>query len=131
MAKTCEKEGCNNPQFGGGFCKWHQSLRTDKKPKGLKRTELKRSTKKIKHFSDRELKRLAKYRPIRDKFLKENPICMIDGCNKPSTNHHSRGRVGYLLFEVKYFRNLCWPHHKYYEEHPEEAKALGISMDRL
>lgn len=30
--KTCNKEGCDNPQFGGGYCKWHQSLRDDKKP---------------------------------------------------------------------------------------------------
>lgn len=33
--KTCNKEDCNNPRFGGGYCSWHQSLRTDKKPKGL------------------------------------------------------------------------------------------------
>lgn len=30
--KTCNKEGCTNPQFGGGYCKYHQGLRDDKKP---------------------------------------------------------------------------------------------------
>ena len=29
--KTCSKDGCDNPQFGGQFCKHHQYLRTDKK----------------------------------------------------------------------------------------------------
>ena len=39
-SKPCTVEGCNNPRFAKGFCKNHQSLRTDKKPKGLKkRTE--------------------------------------------------------------------------------------------
>lgn len=31
--KTCKTENCFNPVFGGGFCKWHQSKRTDKKPR--------------------------------------------------------------------------------------------------
>ena len=25
--KTCQAEGCNSPQFGGGFCKYHQFRR--------------------------------------------------------------------------------------------------------
>lgn len=35
MAKTCQAEGCNFPRWGGGYCKKHGYLRTDKKPKGL------------------------------------------------------------------------------------------------
>jgi len=35
--KICNKEGCENPVFGGGYCKYHQYLRTDKKkPKPIK-----------------------------------------------------------------------------------------------
>jgi hypothetical protein len=42
MAKTCNKKDCNNPQFGGGFCKWHQYKRTDKKkPSPIKKTLIK------------------------------------------------------------------------------------------
>ena len=34
MAKLCKY--CNRfPVFGGGYCKYHQYMRTDKKPKGL------------------------------------------------------------------------------------------------
>lgn len=35
MAKTCIHNSCNYPRFGGGFCRYHQSQRTDKKPKAL------------------------------------------------------------------------------------------------
>jgi hypothetical protein len=35
MARTCNADGCFNPVFGGGYCSWHQRLRTDKKPKKL------------------------------------------------------------------------------------------------
>lgn len=27
MAKICKKEGCKNPVWGGGYCKYHQVLR--------------------------------------------------------------------------------------------------------
>lgn len=37
MAKVCLVDSCNNPVWGKGYCKWHQTLRTDKKPKGLSR----------------------------------------------------------------------------------------------
>lgn len=33
MPKICNKEDCNRNVFGGGFCPYHQYLRTDKKPK--------------------------------------------------------------------------------------------------
>lgn len=39
-SKPCIVEGCKQPRWAKGYCKGHQNLRTDKKPKGLKkRTE--------------------------------------------------------------------------------------------
>lgn len=39
-AKICTVDGCKNPRWAKGYCKNHQNLRTDKKPKGIKkRTE--------------------------------------------------------------------------------------------
>lgn len=40
MPKTCTHEGCNNPVFGGGYCRYHQMHR-DKKPKTLKKLSVK------------------------------------------------------------------------------------------
>jgi len=31
MAKVCNSEGCNNPVFSKGYCKYHQNQRTDDK----------------------------------------------------------------------------------------------------
>lgn len=36
-SKPCTVEGCENPRFAKGFCKSHQKLRTDKKPKSIKK----------------------------------------------------------------------------------------------
>jgi hypothetical protein len=40
MPKTCNKNGCKYNQFGGGYCRNHQYLRTDKKPKVLKKRKV-------------------------------------------------------------------------------------------
>ncbi len=45
MAKTCNVEDCDNPRWGKGYCKHHQYLRTDKKPKPLKQTRIKKEYK--------------------------------------------------------------------------------------
>lgn len=42
MAKTCNAPDCDNFCFGGGYCKFHQYMRTDKKPKELNRVPLQR-----------------------------------------------------------------------------------------
>lgn len=34
--KICNADNCNNPVFGGGYCKYHQYMRTDKKIKPVK-----------------------------------------------------------------------------------------------
>ncbi len=51
MPKICKYDGCSNPVFGGGYCKYHQSHRTDKKPKRIKQVSskgmVKRENKKV------------------------------------------------------------------------------------
>jgi len=90
-----------------------------------------RKQKWIAPISKPQAKKLAKYRPKRDKFLKDNPICMIEGCRGKSTLHHAKGREGANLTDESTFRNLCIDHHRWVEEHPEKAKKLGLSLDRL
>lgn len=45
-SNPCTVEGCSNPRFAKGYCKLHQSLRTDKKPKGIRRISEKGKIKK-------------------------------------------------------------------------------------
>ena len=90
------------------------------------------SKKPFKAISDKQTKRLAKYRVVRDEFLKERPVCEWDGCDsREVTLHHGAGKIGSLLWNKKYMKSLCWPHHEYCERHPDEAKKLGLSFDRL
>lgn len=46
-SKPCEVYGCSNPRFAKGYCLRHQSLRTDKKPKPLKKVSEKGKVKKV------------------------------------------------------------------------------------
>lgn len=87
---------------------------------------------KIKQVSDKRLKELAIYRKVRDKFLKDNPVCQYPNCNSTEvTCHHPEGRIGNNLIDASKFKSLCWPHHKWCEENSIEAKKLGLSADRL
>jgi len=130
MAKTCNTEGCNNPVFSTGFCSWHQSMRTDSKwLKSLAKKTNKPLAKKrtINPVSDKRLEELATYRPLRDKYLAEHPTCEVRGCGRKTTNlHHKKGRIGALLYDVKYFMACCeLCHPKGIHENPEWARKNG------
>ena len=128
--RMCPVTGCGNKYY----CPSHYIM-----PSKLKAMEaLKNGTAEVKSrsaiakFSDERLKQMATYRKLRDKFLKENPICEFPGCATTHvTLHHSEGRIGAQLTNVATFKSLCWPHHKHIEEHPEEAKKLKLSGSRL
>lgn len=119
MPKICNVEDCTYPVWGKGYCKSHQHLRTDKnKPKKPKVT------------SDKMVKNLAVYRVLRDKYLKDNPVCYRCGTNVNLTLHHMKGRLGGLLTDVSYYMTLCIPCHRWVTDYSKEAKVLGLSFDR-
>ena len=62
--KICEKEGCNNPIFGGGYCSFHQYLR-NKLPKN------KPKRKAIPSLSKRRSLQLTEYRAIKEEMIAE------------------------------------------------------------
>lgn len=45
-SKPCTADNCTNPRFAKGYCKNHQNLRTDKKPKGIRKISEKGQLKK-------------------------------------------------------------------------------------
>ena len=95
MAKLCNAESCYNPRWGKGYCKYHQHLRTDKKPKPIRPIAISRE-------EDYKI-----YRPRRDKYMKEHPNCEVDGCNKPSQDlHHKNGRTNENNNESSFTRIL-------------------------
>ena len=60
MPKTCDLHTCSNPVFGGHYCKNHQWLRTDKKPKTLKPKKAIRKTSKKQQSSLGERRELTR-----------------------------------------------------------------------
>lgn len=105
--------------------------------KEAKRKEMNAFLKKqkpIPKVSQKQVERLAKYRKVRDQFMKEHPNCQarLDGCTiKATDTHHAKGKVGDLLTDKRYFKALCRSCHNYVETHPEEAKKLELSANRL
>lgn len=87
----------------------------------------------FKAISDKQAKRLAKYRVVRDEYFKTHPICEYPGCNEINNLdlHHMKGRTGDLLTDVRYFKALCRKHHRWVEENVNEAIEMGLSAKRL
>lgn len=101
--------------------------RADKRRQNQQKEE-KPKKKPISPVSRKRLGELAEYRKRRDKYLKENPICEVRGCNNATTNlHHKAGRVGKLLTDVRYFMACCSSCHprKIHETHPKWAEEQG------
>lgn len=87
---------------------------------------------KIKPISKNRQDALKIYRKRREKYFKDHPVCEFPGCQSTDiTLHHSKGRVGAFLTDKRWFKSLCWKHHKYCEENPIEAQKLGLSYKRL
>jgi hypothetical protein len=86
----------------------------------------------IKSVSDKKLAELKEYRVVRDGYLKNNPICEYPNCTSREVElHHRAGRSGKLLCDDTYFCSLCRVHHRWVEENVEQAKSLGLSLNRL
>lgn len=86
----------------------------------------------IKKVSRKQLKRLEQYRKERDAHFKEFPVCQFPNCTSTDISlHHGAGKIGELLFNRKYFKSLCFPHHGWAEINPLEAQELGLSFKRL
>ena len=85
----------------------------------------------IKSVSDKKLIELKEYRKKRDAFMK-GKLCEFPDCKEKATDlHHAKGRTGSLLTDERHFKALCRSHHRWIEENVLEAKAIGLSVDRL
>jgi hypothetical protein len=91
MPKTCNHENCNNPVFGGGYCKHHQYLRPHGVPKP-------KAIKEIAPMSKRKKEETGHYVDLRQAFLATSPLCqakLINICSRIATEvHHKQGRTG-------------------------------------
>lgn len=81
----------------------------------------------MRHTSLKRARQLREYRPARDAFLADNPVCQFPaGCDSATTElHHRRGRRGLRLLDQTYWSASCAFHNEFAETHTGEALALG------
>jgi hypothetical protein len=86
-------------------------------------------------MSSKMAKKKALYSIARVKFLETNSTCQLripGKCSLKATEvHHTAGRVEELLLDTRYWKSGCRGCHDYVELHPEIAKEMGLSIDRL
>lgn len=116
--KTCKADNCHYPVFSNGYCKSHQYKRGKVKP--------------IAKISRKRRKESKAYSQRRAEFLWKKMECEFPDCCQYATDvHHTEGREGSRYLDVSTWKALCRTHHDWAENHPKEAKALGISKSRL
>lgn len=106
--KTCTHKGCNNNQFGGGYCAYHQYIRRMRggdlyKPKP-------RQSKPINKESPKGKKENKRYRDVLQEYW-DNAVatktnyCFICGeyMAKREDNHHLDGRIADKLHDCTYW----------------------------
>ena len=125
--KTCKADKCTHPVFGKGYCKAHQWMREDKKPKEVKQR------KPIKPMSKKLAKERKTYRDLREEFLArpENRFCAVYPSIPSCQVHHKAGRIGSRLNDTSLWLAVSDVGHRFIEEHPEIAKEKGWSVSRL
>lgn len=89
----------------------------------------KKNPKAIRNNSIKRGKENKEYLTLREVFL-VGKICPVTG-EVATQVHHKKGRIGKNLTDVRFFLGVSAEGHKWIEEHPEEAKKLGYSMNRL
>jgi hypothetical protein len=76
---------------------------------------------------------MSVYRPIAEMFKLAHPycrICELKGNVPPrytDSVHHSRGRAGLLLLDIRFFVAACMTCHNWATDNPDKARALGVT----
>ena len=124
MAKTCQKEGCNNPVYSHLFCRIHQWLRTDDDYKRQKEyaKENRKAKKKIPAESKKRRKEHIRYLDQvklykQEKKDKGEYCCYIchgefeqSSIDLFPTIHHTKGRSGDYYLDKQFWmlaHNKC------------------------
>lgn len=129
MNIICTIEGCGHLSENRdiGLCATHaREARKKSAPKA------KPARKRIPKQSDEGKERMAVYRAIKSLWLERhtNTFCDVCAVEFTSEPHHKRGKLGDLLYDVRYWLPVCRKCHTYIETHPEEAYEQGWSLSR-
>lgn len=81
--------------------------------------------------SDKRKEENELYKVVSKDYLTQNKFCEC-GCGRKAVEiHHSRGRIGSLLCDIRYFKAVASSCHRTIELKPKDAKKNGLSVSRL
>ncbi len=94
-----------------------------------RRTPLARARRRINAISTTRRRSLNAYAKAARawKAQPENRACRFPGCRRPATDiHHTRGRIGSLLTDTRFWVPVCRSHHDWIGANPASARDLGL-----
>lgn len=105
----------------------------------LKRTPIKKKVYKIKKVAKGRARELRIYSVLRKDYLKDHQVCECgrkdekgNVCQRPSIEiHHSKGKIGSLLNDTRFWKAIARACHDWAEANPKEAKKIGLSVNRI
>lgn len=77
-------------------------------------------------IAEKRRRLLEEYRTLRITFLLSKPRCEKNSKLISEDVHHSRGRAGTLLLDVRFWKAVARKSHDWIQAHPEEARARGL-----
>lgn len=89
---------------------------------------------KIKPASTKRAKQNKEYQVVRIQYLIDHPLCeAMVKCkgNRATEIHHAQGRIADLLTDTNNFLSVCRSCHEFIENNPNEAKEMGLSVNRI
>ncbi len=83
--------------------------------------------KRIARRSKSMARRMREYRVKADAYKREHRHCERAGCAKLTADiHHTRGRVGTLLMDTRFWVAVCRSCHDWIAANPEQARSEGL-----
>ena len=87
--------------------------------------------KRINSVSSKKILELAKYRIVRDQYLKDHPVCEFYTCDCREVELHHKKSRKYYLSDVSIFMSVCREHHNWIHENDAKARELGYLLSSL
>lgn len=92
---------------------------------------LKKPSKNLKKVSTKRLKQNQEYTKLRKEFLSQHTRCAVYPNLQANQIHHSRGRIGRLLCDMRWWIPVSQEGHRWIEENHREARTRkwnGVSL---
>lgn len=71
--------------------------------------------------------KMREYRKLAAAFKRDNPECVVENCRNATQDvHHTRGRVGSLLTDWRYWLPVCRRCHEWIQQNPRSAREVGL-----